>query len=257
MNIFKKLFGKIIYGIGKIVDAVLGFFILIVNFIVTAVVSVGKGFLGFIGLGGLLFLFMLGPFGIALLLNPIVFLIIFLFVIVPILGTKLVSYLKYIRYMTTEFLFDHADSLIYGKKSQFRSFSEYGRKYKRMEEDRRRKEQQQRQAEQQRMWEEKFRQWHEYQNSQSWNNSYGGYRNEQTYANPTTEFKNKYEKSCDVLGVRYDADIYEIKLAYRKKAKEYHPDLNKSPNATELFQKVNDAYEFLSVENIERYKSIK
>ena len=49
---------------------------------------------------------------------------------------------------------------------------------------------------------------------------------------------------------------YEIKLAYRKKAKKYHPDLNKSPDATEMFQRINEAYEFLSDENIERYKNI-
>ncbi len=97
----------------------------------------------------------------------------------------------------------------------------------------RRKERQQRQAEQQREWEERFKQWYEYQNQQRrYGGEYGGYtgyNNEQTYVNPTIEFKKKYEESCDLLGVGYDADKYEIKLSYRKKAKQYHPDLNKSP----------------------------
>jgi len=188
------------------------------------------------------------------------------FVIFPILGTKFVSYLKYIKYSITEYLFDRADNLSKGKKNTFESFNEYGNKYKRMEEERLRREQQQRQSEQQRQWEEKFKQWNEYQNSQRssggygdyWgsgqnNNGYGG----QTYANPTIDFKSKYEKSCDLLGTTYDSDKYQVKLAYRKKAKEYHPDINKSPDATKMFQEINDAYEFLSDDNIERYKNMK
>ena len=60
----------------------------------------------------------------------------------------------------------------------------------------------------------------------------------------------------DVLGVSRDASKDEIKKAYRKLSKKYHPDINKSPNATEMFQKINDAYEFLSEGNIERYKKM-
>ena len=33
--------------------------------------------------------------------------------------------------------------------------------------------------------------------------------------NPTNEFKSKYKKSCDLLGVGYDADKYEIKFHHR------------------------------------------
>jgi len=88
--------------------------------------------------------------------------------------------------------------------------------------------------------------------SKTANAGYGNY----TYQNPSVEFKKKYEESCNLLGVGYDADKYEIKLAYRKKAKEYHPDINKSSNATEMFQKVSDAYEFLNDDNIERYKKL-
>ncbi len=59
------------------------------------------------------------------------------------------------------------------------------------------------------------------------------------------------------MGLPYDTDKYQVKLAYRKKAKEYHPDINKSPDATAKFQKINEAYEFLSDDNIERYKQMK
>ena len=71
--------------------------------------------------------------------------------------------------------------------------------------------------------------------------------------NPTLDFKNKFERSCDILGVPYDADRQQIKTAYRKKAKEYHPDLSKLPDATKRFQELNTAHEFLSDENLQRY----
>ena len=69
-------------------------------------------------------------------------------------------------------------------------------------------------------------------------------------------FKNEYEKSCEILGVPYNADKAQIRTAYRRKAKEYHPDLNKAPTAAQMFNEINKAYEFLSEENIQRYKSL-
>lgn len=53
----------------------------------------------------------------------------------------------------------------------------------------------------------------------------------------------------DVLGVSKTADESEIKKAFRKKAMEYHPDRNKSPDAEERFKEVNEAYEVLSDSN--------
>ncbi|CCE66761.1 DnaJ domain-containing protein [Candidatus Mycoplasma haematominutum] len=47
------------------------------------------------------------------------------------------------------------------------------------------------------------------------------------------------------LGVDRNSTEEEIKKAYRKLAKEYHPDLNKSPGAEEKFKKINAAYEVL------------
>ncbi|POD82552.1 Chaperone protein DnaJ [Lactiplantibacillus plantarum subsp. plantarum] len=48
-----------------------------------------------------------------------------------------------------------------------------------------------------------------------------------------------------VLGVEKDASQDEIKKAYRKLSKKYHPDLNHEPGAEEKFKAVNEAYETL------------
>lgn len=50
----------------------------------------------------------------------------------------------------------------------------------------------------------------------------------------------------EVLGVDKNATEAEIKSAFRKKAKEYHPDINKSPDAPEKFKEAQEAYACLS-----------
>jgi molecular chaperone DnaJ len=50
----------------------------------------------------------------------------------------------------------------------------------------------------------------------------------------------------EVLGVARDADENAIKSAYRKLARQYHPDVNKSADAGEKFKEINEAYEVLS-----------
>jgi len=49
-----------------------------------------------------------------------------------------------------------------------------------------------------------------------------------------------------ILGVSEDANFQEIKKSYRKLAKKYHPDRNKSDNAEETIKKINEAFETLS-----------
>ncbi|TLX68887.1 MAG: hypothetical protein E6L03_02295 [Thaumarchaeota archaeon] len=49
-----------------------------------------------------------------------------------------------------------------------------------------------------------------------------------------------------IFGISQDANFQEIKKSYRKLAKKYHPDRNKSPHAEETIKKINEAFEILS-----------
>lgn len=50
----------------------------------------------------------------------------------------------------------------------------------------------------------------------------------------------------EILGVMRSASQEEIKKAYLRLAKKYHPDVNKAPDAEEKFKEINAAYEILS-----------
>lgn len=56
--------------------------------------------------------------------------------------------------------------------------------------------------------------------------------------------KNYYK----TLGLSSSASKAEVKVAYRKLAKKYHPDKNKSKQASQLFIEVNEAYAYLTNE---------
>lgn len=49
-----------------------------------------------------------------------------------------------------------------------------------------------------------------------------------------------------VLGVARESSQQEIKQAYRRLARKFHPDVNNSPDAEERFKEINEAYEVLS-----------
>ena len=53
----------------------------------------------------------------------------------------------------------------------------------------------------------------------------------------------------EVLGVDKNASEAEIKSAFRKLAKKYHPDINKDPDAPEKFKEAQEAYAALSDSN--------
>ena len=56
------------------------------------------------------------------------------------------------------------------------------------------------------------------------------------------------ESLYETLGVSKGATSDEIKKAYRRLARKYHPDINKDPGAEDKFKEINAAYEILSDE---------
>lgn len=50
----------------------------------------------------------------------------------------------------------------------------------------------------------------------------------------------------ELLGVGRDASADELQRAYRKLARQYHPDINKDPGAEDKFKQVSEAYDVLS-----------
>lgn len=248
MKGINKILGKILEFIGKLID---GFF----NVVIIAVeimVRIAKSAFGIFGL-----LLFLGPFAFLIFFQPVVFLLIISLALISFLGNKGIIYLKYLRYMTTEYIFDRADRLMYDRQVRYDSFMEYGNRYWQMEAERKQREARKRQEEAERRFRESFfGQWENFEQGQ-WQGQYtGGQGTGYGPVNQGLGFKQEYEKSCDLLGVVYSATKEDIRSAYRRKAKEYHPDINKDENATEMFQKINDANTFLSDENIQKYKNL-
>lgn len=271
-----KVLGYFYKSVGKIIDYTLQGLIAIFSFLVSVFSSI-KQIIGvfFSAAGCLVLLFIFNPVIWYVFMRSPIFWVVMLSLIVPAIGTIAVSYLKYIHYMATEYFYDKADYYILGRTAAYQRMEDYGNKYRENLE----RERQKREEERRKRQEEEFkRQFSEFGNATfgGWtfgsfedffeqaqrNGGYyqgsynqGGQNSYQNYQ-PTNSFKEQYEASCDVLGVSYTADKYEIKLNYRKMAKMYHPDLNKEPDASEKFKKINNAYEFLSDSNIERYKNL-
>ncbi|MBP2025901.1 DnaJ domain-containing protein [Peptoniphilus stercorisuis] len=278
-----KFLGYLNKFIGTIIDYVLRGVIFIVDLLVSVFSSVRQLFGYIVSMGGcLIILFLVNPFILGpILRNPFIVTVLSLSIIIPIIGKIAVSYLKYIHYMATEYFYDKADNYLLGRKASYENIKDYGEKYKKDQEaERLRKE-----AEERKRREEEWKKRYEEQNRGSgtyWsfgdfsdfeeffrNANQGGYysQNGQNYGGSQqrgyqgsprgASFESQYEEACNKLGVSASADKYEIKLAYKKMAKKYHPDLNKDEGATEKFQEINNAYDFLSDENIERYKRLK
>ena len=55
----------------------------------------------------------------------------------------------------------------------------------------------------------------------------------------------QYKDYYKILGVSRDAKLTEIRAAYRKLAKQYHPDVSKEKDAEEKYKEINEAYEVL------------
>ena len=67
----------------------------------------------------------------------------------------------------------------------------------------------------------------------------------------------KYKDYYEILGVKREASDQEIKSAYRKLARKFHPDVNKTTEAEQKFKDINEAYEVLGdKQKRQRYDSL-
>lgn len=271
----RKLWGSVLFGVARFIDVVLGGLIAGLKYVVAIVSQIRQFVVAMLGCAA--FILFMNPF---ILLwfsaNPAVLVALLVILIFPLLGTKFVSWLEYGKYVSAEYLYDKADAYRLGRANN-RDFKSYGDAYKRREEENRRREQarqqeayrraqEQRQRQQQEEWDRLFREWFgggfqggagSYYRPGGQQGGYQGYQQRQNDTfNPTGAFNETYKKSTQTLGLPLNTDIYQVKLAYRKLAKQYHPDINQSPGAKEKFQEINNAYEFLTEENIARYKQI-
>ncbi|MBO8241931.1 DnaJ domain-containing protein [Prochlorococcus marinus XMU1410] len=74
-----------------------------------------------------------------------------------------------------------------------------------------------------------------------------------THGTMTTSSKKDY---LSILGLSPDFDDKELKKAFRREARKWHPDLNKNDlNAEERFKLINEAYEYLRDPNVRKNSS--
>lgn len=71
------------------------------------------------------------------------------------------------------------------------------------------------------------------------------------------DYNMQYKDYYEILGVKRESTAAEIKAAYRKLARKFHPDVNKTKEAEQKFKDLNEAYEVLSdKEKRQRYDSL-
>lgn len=67
----------------------------------------------------------------------------------------------------------------------------------------------------------------------------------------------KYQDYYEILGVERNASAAEVKKSYRRLARKFHPDLNKSKEAEQKFKEITEAYEVLQdPEKRKRYDAL-
>ena len=78
-------------------------------------------------------------------------------------------------------------------------------------------------------------------------NGFSGFGGTDNQANDSnSDMSGDVRHAYAVLGINASDDIDTIKAIYKKKAKQYHPDLNKNDdNAEEIFKQVNQAYKVI------------
>ena len=258
MNLINKTLGKILYIIAKAIDAVFNGTIRLLETFIMIIKGISSGLFLLLSMGGCLFFFLFAiPLGIRILTDPYALAVIFFFLFFPIIGGKFLTQLKKQKFLVSSYLFNLSNHLISPGEYTYKTFSTYKQTFEQAEEDYR-KEQERRyyeeQQQKQRAWNEQFHQWQSggaggsryyYQTGSGgqWHHQQGG---SQSFGHSPTNYQQKYKESLQLLEVSEKADQNQLKTAYRKKAKKYHPDINKDPNATRKFQEINDAYKFLS-----------
>ena len=70
-----------------------------------------------------------------------------------------------------------------------------------------------------------------------------------TYQINQRHYQGRHINYYDVLGVKRHADVKEVKVAYFKMAKKFHPDHNKTLDAKQMFELIAEAYDVLSDED--------
>ncbi|MBZ0285284.1 MAG: DnaJ domain-containing protein [Anaerolineae bacterium] len=65
---------------------------------------------------------------------------------------------------------------------------------------------------------------------------------QQAHTSTSTYREDPLKPFYELLGLSVAANVDEVKSAYRRKARQHHPDTDKSPGATERMQAINEAY---------------